>query len=54
MFRALNVEDSVMTELNELDIESVEEFAETTEELSDEALDRTNSPTLCTSFACRQ
>ena len=41
-----------MTEVNERDIETAEEF---TDELSDEALDRTETPKLCTTWNnCRQ
>jgi hypothetical protein len=54
VFEKLNEEDNVMTELADLEIETVEELAEFTEELSDEALDRTKAPHLCTSFASRQ
>jgi hypothetical protein len=41
-----------MTEANERELESVEEIAE---ELSDEALDRAQAPTLCSTWNnCRQ
>jgi hypothetical protein len=40
-----------MTEVNEQELESVDESAE---ELTDEALDRAELPSLCSSFICRQ
>jgi hypothetical protein len=38
-----------MSEVNEQDLESVEELAE---ELSDEALDRAQAPTICSTWNC--
>jgi hypothetical protein len=43
-----------MTEINERDIETTEEFTDFADELSDEALDRTDTPKLCTSWMSRQ